>query len=85
MSPEVTQFLNEAASQGRIKAMLDSVVTCLGKGPKRTAFERRCLWQSIADEAAKCRDEIANGVKPRAPKAAKTPSAQATIKVVEGA
>lgn len=84
MNTEMTQLVNEAAVQGRIRAMLDSVVAGLGKGLKRSAGERRCLWANIADEAARCRDAIPNGVKPRAPKAAKTPPGQATIKVAEG-
>lgn len=79
MNSEVSQFLNEAASQGRIRAMLDAVVVGLGKGLKRSAGERRALWQSIAEEATQCRDAIPSGVKPRQPKAAKTAPAQATI------
>lgn len=82
MNKDVKQFLDEAAAQGRIRAMLDSVITGLGKGLKRSSDERRCLWATIANEASACRDAIPAGTKARAPKAAKTPAEQVTIKAV---
>lgn len=82
MNPEAKQFLNEAAAQGRIRAMLDSVIVGLGKGLKRSSDERRALWATIASEASACRDAIPAGTKARAPKAAKTPADQVTIKAV---
>lgn len=82
MNPETKQFLNEAAAQGRIRAMLDSVITGLGKGLKRSSDERRALWATIANEASACRDAIPAGTKARAPKAAKTVPEQVTIKAV---
>ena len=78
MNTEVKQFLDEAASQGRIRAMLDAVVVGLGKGLKRSAPERRALWEHIAEEATRCRDGIPSGIKSRAPKAAK-PNGTPTI------
>jgi hypothetical protein len=72
MNSEVKQFLDEAAAQGRIRAMLDAVIVGLGKGLKRSAPDRRALWQQIADEATKCRDGIPMGTKARAPKQPKS-------------
>lgn len=83
MNSEVSQFLNEAASLGRLGAMLAAIQVGLGKGLKRSAGERRALWASIAEEACACRDAIPCGTKPRAPKAAKTAPAQATIQIAK--
>lgn len=68
MNSEVKQFLDEAASQGRIRAMLDAIVVGLGKGLKRSAPERRNIWNEIAVEAERCRDGIPLGTKARASK-----------------
>ena len=77
MNTEVKQFLDEAASQGRIRAMLDAIVVGLGKGLKRSAPERRNIWNEIAIEAERCRDGIPLGTKARAPK--KAPNGTPTI------
>ena len=71
MNSEVKQFLDESTTVGRVKQMLDSICACLGKGLKRSAPERRALWEKIVEEAQRCRDGIPSAIKSRAPKAAK--------------
>lgn len=68
MNSEVKQFLVEAGQLGRMRSMVDAIERCLSKGLKRSAPERRALWQQIAEEATRCRDGIPLGTKARATK-----------------
>lgn len=79
MSQEIKQFLDESNAMGRINAQVEAIGGCLKKGLKRSAPERRALWDAIATQAMACRDAIPLGAKARAPKTAKIVAAQIAV------